>query len=263
MRLFSGEGLMTAAAASSPLAKETFVASLPDGRGDVTRLWVTLDAPPFSPQAVATAGEVIASLNTLSRDEASPWHGAQFEFLGPTTGIRDLARVTQSDRTRIELLVAAAVFGVILVLLRRPMVCVFLIASVVGGYLVTMGLVHGLLGLFYGPEFTGFRWTTPIFLFVILVAVGQDYNIYLVTRVFEEQRRLSPLEGLRRAVAQTGGIITSCGVIMAATFASMLTASMRGMVELGLALSLGILLDTFFVRTVVVPAYLAILARRR
>jgi RND superfamily putative drug exporter len=263
MRLFSGEGLMTAAAASSPLAKETFVARLPAGRGDVTRLWVTLDAPPFAPQAVATAGDVIASLHALSRDAASPWHGAQFEFLGPTTGIRDLERVTQSDRTRIELLVAAAVFGVILVLLRRPLMCVFLIASVVGGYFVTMGLVHGLLDLFYGPEFTGFRWTTPIFLFVILVAVGQDYNIFLVTRVFEEQRRLPPLDGLRRAVAQTGGIITSCGVIMAATFASMLTASMRGMVELGLALSLGILLDTFFVRTVVVPAYLAILARRR
>jgi RND superfamily putative drug exporter len=262
-RLFSGEGLVTAAAATSPLAKETFVATLPAGRGDVTRLWVTLDASPFSPQAVETAGELIANLSELSRDAASPWHGSQFEVLGPTTGIRDLAAVTALDRSRIQILVAAAVFTVILVLLRRPLVCLFLIVSVVAGYLVTMGLVRWLLELYFGSQFTGFRWTTPIFLFVILVAVGQDYNIYLVTRVFEEQQRLTPLEGLRRAVAQTGGIITSCGVIMAATFASMLTASMRGMVELGLALSLGILLDTFYVRTVVVPAYLAILARRQ
>ncbi len=262
-RLFSSQGLATVAAATSPLAKETFVASLSGERGDVTRLWVTLEFPPFSPQAVATAGEVIASLEKLSRDSASAWHGAQFELLGPTTGIRDLARVTESDRSRIQILVAAAVFAVILVLLRRPLICLFLIASVVAGYFVTMGIVRWLIELYYGPQFTGFGWTTPIFLFVILVAVGQDYNIYLVTRVFEEQQRLPPLEGLRRAVAQTGGIITSCGVIMAATFASMLTASMRGMVELGLALSLGILLDTFYVRTVVVPAYLAILARRQ
>ncbi|MBX3426458.1 MAG: MMPL family transporter [Pirellulales bacterium] len=260
--VFSSQGLAALAVAGSPLAEATFVSQTGDAAGRVTRLFVVLAHGPFSTDAVALVGTIERALAALAADPGSDWHEAQFELSGPSSGIRDLERVTLSDRTRIQWLVAGAVFAVLLALLRRPLACLYLISTVVLSYFVTLGIVQIVLGAWYGAAHPGLDWKVPVFLFVILTAVGQDYNIYLVTRVFEEQRAHGPLEGLRRAFVETGGIITSCGVIMAGTFASMLTGTLRGMAEMGLALSLGIMLDTFVVRTVLVPAFLALLDRR-
>jgi len=217
--------------------------------GKVTRFDLILPWDPFRAESIALLEHIEEQLDALQSGTLEQWpqdvpadwrstmlanwRGAHFEFCGTTASLRDLQVVTQEDQARIQQLVLISVLAVLIVLLRRP----------VAGY-------HGL------------DWKVPIFLFVLLVALGADYNIYLVTRAFEEQARRGAREGLRVALVRTGGIITSCGIIMAGTFASMGTGTLRAMQQLGFALAFGVLLDTFLIRTILVPAFLALWTAR-
>jgi putative drug exporter of the RND superfamily len=229
--------------------------------GAVTRLDLISDYDPFSAESMRLLGAVDQWLKAKKFPAGSPWHDVTFDYIGVTAGLRDLDEVNQSDTILVGRAVAVAVLIVLIFLLRRPLVSLYLIFTVVFGYLVSLGLTKLFFSWLYGSTFQGLDWKLKIFLFVILVAVGEDYNIYLVTRVVEEQRRRGLIEGLREAVVRTGGIITSCGVIMAGTFGSMVTGTLRSMIELGFAMSLGVLLDTFIIRTILVPAFLALMAR--
>lgn len=266
-KFVSGGGIEAMAAASSPISIETFVSQSGEYKGRVTQLSLILNKDPFSRAARDDMPGIHQALKDyaareIENDEPNPWHNAQFELVGVTPGMRDLEVVTNSDRTRIQLLTVSAVYLVLIFILRRPVASAYLIVTVLLSYWVTLGGTNLFFEWCYGDTFRGLDWKVPIFLFVILIAVGQDYNIYLATRVFEEQKLLGLRAGLRRAIVQTGGIITSCGVIMAGTFISMATGTLRSMIELGFALALGVILDTFFVRTIVVPCFFAIFANR-
>lgn len=288
MGLLRGDAWRRRALRNHRLAQQHFFSDVPDYRERLIRFDVVVDGDPFSLETVSSVSRIGDHLRDALRQAGPEWEGTQVHLLGTTPSIMDLRAVTMADNRRIKVAVVLAVFCVLWLVIRRVSWCLYLIATVLLSYYATLGLTLTLFRLIQGPDFIGLDWKLPLFLFVILVAVGQDYNVYLVTRILEERRRMGRLSALRRAVSRTGGIITACGLVMAGTFFSMTTSAwvpllaqslglgpwtgspeiagrsmLRGVVELGFALGLGVLIDTFYVRTILVPSFIAWRWQRR
>ena len=263
------------------VAQDYFFSNTQEYQNRLVRMDLIMVGNPFE---IKTQQQVVAIHQTLldvTNSEQSKWSESEVYLFGTTPSIIDLRSVTIKDNQRIKIAVVLAVFLVLLIVIRRFMLCAYLIFTVLLSYYATLGITAAFFGWIYGDDFVGLDWKLPLFLFVILVAVGQDYNVYLVTRIVEEQRQRGWLAALRHALSRTGGIITACGVVMAATFFSMTasawlpptlealgfpssqTLGLRGIVELGFALGLGVLIDTFYVRTVLVPSFVSLMGKFR
>ena len=160
-----------------------------------------------------------------------------------------------------EIVAIAVLLGVliVLILLLRSLVAPFyLLGSVLLSYAGAMGVTT----LFWQDLLHkgAIDWSVPIFAFVMLVAVGADYNIFLMSRVREEVMK-DPVNGIAHAVRRTGAIITSAGVIFAGTFAALVTSPVLNIAETGFAITLGLLLDTFVVRSFLVPSVAVLLGK--
>ena len=279
--LFRRETFLRRVATGHPLVQKHFWSTSPTYANRLIRLDLVTANDPFALQSTIDLAAIDARMRALTESPASPWFRSTFAFEGAIPAVADLRLVTLEDAKRIKIAVVLAVLVILLLVLRRTLLSLYMIFTVLVTYFATLGLTVLFFRGVYGETYVGLDWKVPIFLFVILVAVGQDYNVYLVTRILEEQRSSHPLVAISRAVARTGGIITSCGVVMAATFLSMTASSwvpplagwfgiaadapvgtLRGITELGFALGLGILLDTFYVRTVLVPSFCALQVSR-
>jgi len=127
-----------------------------------------------------------------------------------------------------------------------------LIATVILSFLAALGVGYFVFDVFF--DFPGSDPSLPLFAFVFLVALGVDYNIFLVARAREETEKHGHREGMLRALAVTGGVITSAGIVLAGTFSVLAALPLVFLTEIGFVVAFGVLLDTFLVRSVLVPA---------
>jgi RND superfamily putative drug exporter len=257
----TGRKLLTAAAVRRR-AINYYVSTDSALANHVTRLELELTLDPFSEKAI----DFLDPLEKAIREQlpAELKSGSELYFSGSTASLHDLKVVGAADRTLINVLVVASVFIILVMLLRRFWLIVYLLATVLFGYLVTVGATLIFFYLRDQSGFPGLDWTVPLFLFTVLIAIGEDYNILLVTRIHEEQEAFGPERGIAVGLARTGPIISSCGFIMAGTFLSLMIAGELGqLTQLGFALAFGVILDTFIIRPILVPAFMLMIERWR
>jgi RND superfamily putative drug exporter len=204
----------------------------------------TLSSPPDSQAARAAVARVRAAVHAVP--------GAHALVGGYTAVGLDEAQAAAHDRDLVIPLILAVVFAVLAVLLRALAAPLVLMATVVLSFAAALGVSAFFFTHVFG--FGGADTTFPLFVFVFLVALGIDYNIFLMTRVREEAARHGTRRGAITGLAATGGVITSAGFVLAGTFAALATISFTAMTELGFAVAFGILLDTIVVRSVLVTA---------
>lgn len=212
-----------------------------DGRTVVN---VTLADSYDSPQALATIERLRENLHAVP--------GADALVGGNTAATVDVQAASVRDRNVIIPIVLAVILVVLALLLRALLAPVILIATVVLSFAATLGVCGFVFTHVF--HFAGADPSFPLFAFVFLVALGIDYNIFLMTRVREESVRHGTRSGVLRGLAVTGGVITSAGIVLAATFAVLGVLPLVPLAQVGFAVAFGVLLDTVVVRSVLVPA---------
>ncbi len=171
---------------------------------------------------------------------------------GVTATALDTNTTAQRDLVTIIPVVLAVILVILMLLLRSVLAPVLLVASVVLSYGAAMGVSAFVFNNIFG--FPGADATVPLFGFVFLVALGVDYNIFLMSRVREESLKHGTRAGILRGLGVTGGVITSAGVVLAATFAALGVIPIMFLVQLAFIVAFGVLLDTVLVRSLLVPA---------
>ncbi|TMQ89058.1 hypothetical protein ETD83_39370, partial [Actinomadura soli] len=212
--------------------------------GGIVYLEGTLTAPPDSDRGFA------AVENARTAVHAVP--GANAEVGGSSAVTLDINDASRRDQKAVIPIVLVVVFGILALLLRALVAPLILVATVVLSYAAALGVSALMFNHVFG--FHAADPSFPLWTFVFLVALGTDYNIFLMTRVHEETKRVGTRRGALIGLAATGGVITSAGAVLAGTFAALGSLPLVFVAELGFTVAFGVLLDTFVVRSVLVTA---------
>ena len=238
-------GMITGALNEAP----GVAAAFPTGTADDGRLLsfqVILEGDPYSKEALKQVRE----LREVARETAAQGGGTALVG-GPTAMQADTWALSNRD-TIVVAVAALVVVGVILAVLLRALVApLYLLFTNVLSYLAALGLTIVITEVLLGWERISYR--IPLYMFIFLVALGSDYNIFITTRIRSEAMLDGLRDGVVKAVTATGGVLTSAGVILAGTFLILLSQPVKDLAEISIGVALGVLIDTFLVRTALVP----------
>ena len=197
------------------------------------------------------------STDAFDLDRTDPRRGrrcrCQGTLVGGASAVEfDVREASAFDSIVIPPIVLVVVFLILVLLLRAVIAPLILIGTVILSFIASLGVGYFVFDVVFG--FPGSDPSLPLFAFVFLVALGVDYNIFLVARAREETLKHGTREGMTRALAVTGGVITSAGIVLAGTFLVLGSLPLVFLTEIGFVVAFGVLLDTFLVRSVLVPA---------
>ncbi|MFF2787857.1 MMPL family transporter [Streptomyces sp. NPDC058049] len=209
---------------------------------------VRIDVVLKDPADSAAAKETVVRL----REVVHPVPGANALVGGYTAQAYDTQKTAERDREVIVPVVLAIILVILVALLRSLVMPLLLVATVALNFFATLGVSALVFRHLFG--FSGTDASVPLYGFVFLVALGVDYNIFLMSRVREESLRHGVHEGVIRGLTATGGVITSAGVVLAATFAALGVIPLAFLVQIAFIVAFGVLMDTLVVRSLLVPA---------
>jgi RND superfamily putative drug exporter len=205
---------------------------------------VTLEPEPYSSEAFNLIPELRAAAKAAGTDATLVG--------GPSAVEYDVRQAASRDTKVIIPIALVVVFSILILLLRSLVAPLLLIGTVILSFAAALGISLVIFDVIFG--FAGVDPSFPLFAFIFLVALGIDYNIFLMARVREETMRHGTRQGMLRGLAVTGGVITSAGIVLAGTFSVLALLPLVFLTEIGFVIAFGVLLDTFIVRSILVPA---------
>ncbi len=223
----------------------------------IAKINITLSGDPYASSTLTTVAQIRKA--AASSVSVSSLAGDKTYVGGQSATQADIMLINDADFGRVVALSIAGILIVIMILLRSILAPLYMVATVLLNYGTTLGITTW---LFLDVMKEGsLIYMIPLFIFVILVALGADYNIFLMSRIREETHDRSIKDAVSHAVANTGGVITACGIILAGTFATLVISPLRIVLQIGAAIAIGVIMDTFIVRALLVPAIATLVGR--
>lgn len=238
-----------------------FVANVSEGEqgqddSGLFKFSVELNTNPYSNEAMEELPDLRAAVektladNGITESDEKVWIG------GITAEQLDTKETTDSDARLVIPVIVAMIAVLLLAYLRSITATIYLIATVLLSYFSALGL--GWVILHYGFGVEAIQGLIPLYAFVFIVALGEDYNIFMISSIWKKSKEMPLSQAIKEGVAESGGVITSAGIILAATFMVLTTLPIQILVHFGTITAIGVLLDTFVVRPFLVPSITAL-----